>query len=142
GERGEDEDRHDRDVVELLREHGVHEAGEREDGGAQQHGRQRDPRVRDAHGGEQHGDAQHDHAHHQAAQHRAGHVAAQDHPGRHGADQQLLDVAPELGAEEAGRDVAVAVLDDAHHDQAGHDEVHVADAVHGPDPAADQAAED
>src|SRR5690606_29684652 len=100
------------------------------------------PGMRDAHGGEQHGDAEHDHADHQPAQDRAGHVAAEDDPGRHRADQQLLDVAPELGAEEARRDVAVAVLDHAHHDQAGDDEVHVADAVHGPDAAADQAAED
>jgi hypothetical protein len=58
------------------------------------------------------------------------------------ADQQLLDVAAELRAEEARRDVAVGVLDDAHHHQAGHDEVHVAEAAHVADAAADQAAED
>src|SRR5690606_6544320 len=39
-------------------------------------------------------------------------------------------------------DVAVAILDDAHHHQAGDDEVHVGDAVHGADPRADQPAED
>src|SRR5690606_38641600 len=65
-----------------------------------------------------------------------------DHPVRHRADQQLLDMAPELGAEEAGGDVAVAVLDHAHHHQAGDDEVHVADPVHLADARADQPAED
>src|SRR5690606_28324017 len=94
------------------------------------------------HGGEQHGNPQHDHPDHQPAQHAAGDVATQDHPVRHRADQQFFDVAAELGAEEAGADVAVGVLDHRHHHQARDDEIHVADAVHGPDPRADQAAED
>ena len=102
----------------------------------------RDERMRHAHLGEEHRDQQHDRADHQPAQHRAGDVAAEDHPVRHRADQQLLDVAAELGAEEARGDVAVAVLDHAHHHQARDDEVHVADAVHRADARADQAAED
>src|SRR3546814_1735406 len=60
----------------------------------------------------------------------------------HRADQQLLDVAAELGAEEARRDVAVAVLDHAHHHQPRDDEVHVPDPVHLAHARADQAAED
>src|SRR3970282_505378 len=76
------------------------------------------------------------------AHHRAGDVAGEDHPVRHRTDQQLLDMAAELGAEERGGDVAVAVLDHAHHHQPGDDELHVAEAVHLADARADQAAED
>ena len=52
------------------------------------------------------------------------------------------DVATELGAEERGGDVAVAVLDHAHHHQPGDDELHVGETTHVADPRADQAAED
>src|SRR3546814_19003298 len=47
----------------------------------------------------------------------------------------------ELGAEKARRDVAVAVLDHAHHHQARDDEVHVLEPVHLAHARADQAAE-
>ncbi|KAG0771235.1 hypothetical protein G6F22_016656 [Rhizopus arrhizus] len=84
----------------------------------------------------------HDHAHHQAAQHGTGYVTPQDHPVRHRADQQFLHVAAELGAEERGADVAVAVLDHAHHHQARHDELHVGVAAHVTHARPDQVAED
>jgi hypothetical protein len=79
----------------------------------------------------------------EAAHDGAGDVARQDHPARHRRHQHLLDIAAELRAEERTGDVAVGVLDHAHHDQAGHDEIDVADAgLHLADAAADHVAED
>ncbi len=78
----------------------------------------------------------------QTARHPAADVARDDNVSRHRRHQQLFNVALELGAEERRGHVGVGVGDHRHHDQAGHDKLHIGEAVHLTDPRANQVAED
>ncbi len=142
GERRQHEGGDDADVVEGLGKHGVDEPAE----GKQDRGQQyRDADAEQVMDLQRHEEQRHqgdDEADTEAARHATAHIAGDDDVVGHGGHQQLLHVALELGAEEGGGDVGVGVGDDRHHDEAGHDELHVAEAPHVTDARSDEVAED
>src|SRR5690606_30695116 len=92
--------------------------------------------------GEEQRDQRGNESDHEAARDAADHEAGQDDVVRHRCHQQLLDAALKLLTEEGRHHVGVTVVHHRHHNETGHDELHVAVAAHGADPVADQAAED
>ncbi len=77
----------------------------------------------------------------ETARHTAADITGDDNMRRHRRHQQLFNIALKLGAEERRGDVSVGVGDHCHHNQARHDKLHIAEAVHIADARTDQVAE-
>ncbi|VXA87221.1 hypothetical protein AERO8C_50082 [Aeromonas veronii] len=142
GERGQHEGGDDADVVEGLGKHRVDKATQREEDRGEQHGEADAEQMVDLQRHEEQRHQGDDEAYTEAACHASAHVTGDDDVVGHRRHQHLLDIALELGAEEGGGDVGVGVGDHRHHDEAGHDELHVGEAAHVTDARTDQVAED
>src|SRR5690606_13888255 len=70
------------------------------------------------------------------------HIARQYRPGWHRRHQQFLNTALELHREERRHHIGVRVGDHRHHDQAGHNKLHIVVAAHFTDAGTNQVAKD